>query len=115
VARADKESKAQARDARRLEDDADPNAPSWDEKKRLRNRKKQLPKLRADVEDAIAAAEQRSKEIQTAYASPGFFEGKTQQELAELRAEEQGLTRRIDDLMQQWESIELESTQLENI
>jgi ATPase subunit of ABC transporter with duplicated ATPase domains len=115
VARADRESKAQARDVRRQEEEAGPNAPSWDEKKRLRNRKKQLPKLRADVEDAIAAAEQRLKQIQNAYALPGFFEGKTQAELGELRLEEQSLARRTDELMKEWEAIEIESVQLENV
>jgi ATPase subunit of ABC transporter with duplicated ATPase domains len=115
VARADKDSKAQARDARRQEEDADPNAPSWDEKKRLRNRKKQLPRLRAEVEDAIAAAEQRLKGIQADYASPGFFEGKTQAELTGLREEEQALTRRIEDLMRDWEALELESAQLADV
>jgi ATPase subunit of ABC transporter with duplicated ATPase domains len=114
VARAAQQSKAQQKEERREEAGAQ-GTPSWEEQKRLRNRKKQLPKLRADVMDAIAAAEQRQKDIQAAYASPGFFENKTQAELNELKAEEQELERRIEGLMQEWEGIELESTQLENV
>ena len=115
VARAAQQSKQEQRETRRREADAVPGTPSWDEQKRLRNRKKQLPKLRSDVEAAIAAAEQRLKDIQAAYASPGFFDGKTQAELGTLRTEEQQLAQRIDALMAEWETIELESAQLENI
>jgi ABC-type multidrug transport system ATPase subunit len=118
VARAAQQSKQEQRENRRREAEATSvvtSTTSWDEQKRLRNRKKLLPKLRSDVEAAIAAAEQRSKDIQAAYASPGFFEGKTQAELGALRAEEQELAQRIETLMAEWESIELESAQLENI
>jgi len=89
--------------------------PSWEEQKRLRNRKKQLPRLKADVEDAIAGAETRQREIQTAYAAPGFFDDKTQAELARLRDEERSLAARIEALMAEWEALELESAQLENV
>ena len=67
------------------------------------------------MEAAIGEAEQRLKDIQAAYATPGFFDGKTPAELTTLRSEEQDLARRIDLLMTEWESIELESAQLENI
>ena len=115
VARAAQQSKQEQRDARRREAEAAVGSPSWDEQKRLRNRKKLLPKLRSDVEAAIGEAEQRLKDIQAAYATPGFFDGKTPAELTTLRSEEQDLARRIDLLMTEWESIELESAQLENI
>lgn len=115
VARAAQQSKQEQRETRRREADGGPGTPSWDEQKRLRNRKKLLPKLRSDVEAAISAAEERLKDIQAAYASPGFFEGKTQAELSVLRSEEQELAQRIDALMAEWETIELESAQLENI
>ncbi|HTV23220.1 MAG TPA: ABC-F family ATP-binding cassette domain-containing protein [Polyangiaceae bacterium] len=113
VVRAAQQAKSEARRA-----DADvsaPGTPSWEEQKRLRNRKKLLPKLRSDVESAIAAAEQRQKDIQAAYASPGFFEGKSQTELNGLRDEERQLTQRIEALFVEWESIELESAQLEGL
>jgi ABC-type multidrug transport system ATPase subunit len=116
VARAAHQSKTVAREARReAEAAAQSEAPSYQEQKRLRNRKKLLPKLRSDVEAAIAAAEQRQRDIQAAYASPGFFDGKSQAELDELRREERALAQRIDALMLEWESLELESAQLENL
>ena len=113
VARADQQSKAQQRDARREADAG--NGTSWDEQKRLRNRKKLLPKLREEVEASITAAEQRLKDMQEAYATPGFFDGKSQAELAQKRSEEQAIKQRIDELMQEWESIELESATLQDI
>jgi ABC-type multidrug transport system ATPase subunit len=111
VARAALQEKQSSRESRRAETEDG----SWEEQKRLRNRKKLLPKLRSDVEDAIASAEQRQKDIQAAYATPGFYDGKTQAELNELRAEELALTRRVEALMVEWESIELESARLEGL
>jgi len=73
----------------------------------------ELPKLRADNEAAIASAEQRQKQIQADYASPGFFESKTQNELNALRAEERALATRLNQLMAEWEVLEKESAQLE--
>jgi hypothetical protein len=116
VVRAAQQSKAETREARRADAEAAaPGTPSWEEQKRLRNRKKLLPKLRADVESAIAAAEQRQKDIQAAYASPGFFDNKSQAELSQLRDEERQLAQRIEALFAEWESIELENTQLEGL
>jgi ATPase subunit of ABC transporter with duplicated ATPase domains len=116
VMRAARDAKAETREARRADVDAAlPGTPSWEEQKRLRNRKKLLPKLRADVESAIAAAEQRQKDIQAAYAAPGFFDGKSQAELSQLRDEERQLAQRIEALFAEWESIEVESAQLEGI
>jgi len=116
VARAAQQAKAESREARRADADASlTGTPNWEEQKRLRNRKKLLPKLRADVESAIAAAELRQKDIQAAYASPGFFDGKSQAELNRLRDEERELARRIEALLSEWESIELESAQLESV
>jgi ATPase subunit of ABC transporter with duplicated ATPase domains len=115
VARAAQQSKSLSREARRDAEGEPQGTPSWEEQKRLRNRKKQLPKLRADVEDAIAAAEQRQRDIQALYASPGFFEGTSQPELSELRTQERSLAQRIEALMQEWESIELETDQLRDV
>ena len=98
-----------------LKTSAEPDAPSWEEQKKLRNRKKLLPKLQADVETAIAAAEQRQRDIQAAYATPGFFEGKAAAELESLRQTERALTAELDSLMLQWESLERESADLESI
>jgi hypothetical protein len=88
---------------------------SWEDQKKLRNRKKLLPKLRSDVEASISAAEERQKAIQASYASPGFFETASPAELDRLKAEERTLATQIDSLMAQWEALEEESLQLENV
>jgi ABC-type multidrug transport system ATPase subunit len=111
VAKASREQSREQRRPRELPEATD--GASWEEQKRLRNRKKQLPKLRADNEAAIASAEQRQKQIQADYASPGFFESKSQHELNALRAEERALAARLSQLMQEWEALEHESAQLE--
>jgi len=86
---------------------------NWEEQKRLRNRKRQLPKLRADNEAAIARAELRQKQIQTDYAQPGFFDTQSPSALQALRAEERTLAARLTALLEEWEALERESAQLE--
>jgi ATPase subunit of ABC transporter with duplicated ATPase domains len=109
-----KTSREQTRDQRRPRDLPDPaEAASWEEQKRLRNRKKQLPKLRADTEAAIARAELSQKQIQADYATPGFFETKSPSELQALRAEEKRLGTRLSELLEEWEALERESAELE--
>jgi ATPase subunit of ABC transporter with duplicated ATPase domains len=111
VARAALETKRRAQsDAAELEATS-----SWEDQKKLRNRKKLLPKLRSDVEAAISVAEQRQKAIQASYASPGFFESTSHAELDRLKAEERTLATQIDSLMAQWEALEEETLQLENV
>jgi ATPase subunit of ABC transporter with duplicated ATPase domains len=115
VARAAQQTKSLSREARREAEAAALGTASYQEQKRLRNRKKLLPKLKADVEDAIATAEQRQRDIQALYASPGFFESRAQAELEQLRVEERDLVRRIEALMLDWEALELESAGLEGV
>jgi hypothetical protein len=112
-----KTSKEQTRDQRRAREAPQPPepAPSWEEQKRLRNRKKQLPKLRSDNEAAIAAVERRQRQIQTDYALPGFFEGKTPSEMGALHAEEKQLSLRLSALLEEWETLERESVELESL
>jgi ABC-type multidrug transport system ATPase subunit len=109
-----KTSREQSREQRRGRD-AGPelDGASWEEQKRLRNRKKQLPRLKADNEAAIARVERRQKEIQAAYASPGFFETKTPAELAALGGEEKALAIQLETLLAEWETLEKESAELE--
>ena len=111
-----KTSREQARDQRRPRAVPDPaEAASWEEQKRLRNRKKQLPRLRADTEAAIASAELRQKQIQSDYATPGFFESKSPAEITALRKEESGLGPKLERLLHDWEALEREHTELEKL
>jgi ATPase subunit of ABC transporter with duplicated ATPase domains len=91
------------------------NGASWDEQKRLRNRKKQLPQLRADVMKAIEAGEERQREIQALYCRPGFFEQTPASQIAELKREEEALTGRLAALISEWESLEEEAVRLESL
>jgi ABC-type multidrug transport system ATPase subunit len=110
-----KTSREQSRDQRRGKELPQPveTGVNWEEQKRLRNRKKQLPKLRADNEAAIARAELRQKQIQADYAEPGFFDTKSPSELQALRMEERALATRLTELLAEWETLERETTQLE--
>lgn len=113
VARASREqSREQQRKARDLPEAIEL---SWEEQKRLRNRKKQLPKLRIEAEAAIASVEKRQKEIQAAYATPGFFESKSPAEVTALRKEESGLGPKLERLLQDWEALERENTELQKL
>jgi len=114
VARASREqTREQQRRARDLPEAND--SLSWEEQKRLRNRKKQLPKLRLEAEAAIAGVERRQKEIQAAYATPGFFESKTPAEITALRKEESGLGPQLERLLHDWEALERENAELEKL
>jgi ABC-type multidrug transport system ATPase subunit len=103
-------------DKARREDDAkaakSSSTGSWEEGKRRRNRAKELPARRDKVLAAIEAAEARKKAIQDGYASEGFFERTPRAEVDALVAEEAALGESIDRLMEEWEAIEAELTEL---
>jgi ATPase subunit of ABC transporter with duplicated ATPase domains len=86
---------------------------SWDEQKRLRNRKKQLPQLRSEVMASIESAEARQRAIQALYCRPGFFEESPADRVQELKREEESLETRIAALMHEWETLEEEAARLE--
>jgi ATPase subunit of ABC transporter with duplicated ATPase domains len=90
-----------------------PEELSRDERKRLQNRKKALPKLRDAVLEKIDQAETRLKEITAAYCVPGFFETTTAQQQATLRAEQGQLEQSVNDLTAEWEALEAELATLE--
>jgi len=111
-----KTSREQSRDQRRSKEQPGPlETGDWEEQKRLRNRRKQLPKLRAENEAAIARAELRQKQIQADYAREGFFDTKSPSEIQALRTEERALAARLTELLTEWETLERESAQLERL
>jgi ATPase subunit of ABC transporter with duplicated ATPase domains len=81
---------------------------SWDEQKRLRNRKNALPARREKVLASIEAAEARKKAIAELYAAPGFFDKATKDELKSLEREDAELASKLDRFMSEWEEIETE-------
>ena len=81
---------------------------SWDEQKRLKNRKKQLPGLRDKVLAAIDAAELRSKLLKEQWGDPSFYLRTPPAELKKLELEERELVKRVEQLTHEWEALESE-------
>ncbi len=100
--------------AKKVQKDAAPGggpvvtALSWEEKKKRRNRVKDLPQRRDKALAGIEAAEARRKAIADLYASDGFYGRATRDELTKLNTEDEALSRSIEGLMTEWEQIERE-------
>lgn len=86
---------------------------TWEEQKRRRNRQKELPLRRDRALAAVEQAEARKREIQDAYASPGFYERTSPAALEALVAEEAALGPRIEALIAEWEALEREIAEFE--
>ncbi len=89
-----------------------PGEDSWDAQKRKRNRRKELPARRDKALADLDAAESRKKAIHDLYATPGFFESKSRDEIAALEKEEAALGPAIEALMAEWEKLETELAEL---
>jgi ATPase subunit of ABC transporter with duplicated ATPase domains len=81
---------------------------SWEEQKRRKNRKKQLPAQRDEVMLAIERAEQRKATIGAGWCEPGFYERTSKDAVAALEHEEKTLAAEIADLITKWEALEAE-------
>jgi ABC-type multidrug transport system ATPase subunit len=81
---------------------------SWEEQKKLRNRKNQLPSRRDKVLASIEAAEARKKDIAAIFARPGFFERSLKSEILSLQQEDAKLASDIEAWIKEWEQIEAE-------
>ncbi len=81
---------------------------SWEEQKKLRNRKNQLPSRRDKVLASIEAAEARKKDIAAIFASPGFFERSLKSQIFTLQQEDAKLATQIESWIKEWEEIEAE-------
>jgi energy-coupling factor transporter ATP-binding protein EcfA2 len=90
-----------------------PGSASWDEQKRRRNRLKELPIVRDRVLAEIEAVEARKRAILDLYASPGFFERASMDEVAALEKEQSAIGPRLDALMADWEELEREISSLQ--
>jgi hypothetical protein len=86
---------------------------SWEEQKKRRNRKAQLPKLRDGVWARIEAIEARKKLIAAQFADADFYSRATQKEQDKLVWEDKELTESLDELMAEWEELEAEIASLE--
>jgi ATPase subunit of ABC transporter with duplicated ATPase domains len=83
-------------------------AVSWEEEKRRKNRRKQLPSLRDAAVRAIEVAEKRRAAIQARFCEAAFFERTKADEVLALQAEEKKLSPHISQLVAEWEALERE-------
>jgi ATPase subunit of ABC transporter with duplicated ATPase domains len=81
---------------------------SWEEQKRWKNRKKQLPQLRDVTVKAIEVAEARKAAIHARWCESTFYVNTPDAEIAALEAEEKELGPRIAALIGEWEALEKE-------
>ncbi|MBX3230888.1 MAG: ABC-F family ATP-binding cassette domain-containing protein [Labilithrix sp.] len=100
------------RDAAPKEESA--NQKSWEEQKKIANRKKQLPAKRDAALAAIEAAEARKAAIHARWCEPGYYEQTPAAEIATLEEEERALGPKIEQLYAEWEAIEAEIASLES-
>ncbi len=85
-----------------------PVGPSWEDKKRQRNRLALLPKRRDQTISEIEAAEARRQAITELYCAPDFFMTTSKDQIAALEKEQAGLGPRIAALTAEWEELERE-------
>jgi ABC-type multidrug transport system ATPase subunit len=81
---------------------------SWEEQKKRANRLKQLPARRDEVVAAIEVAEARKAFIQARWCETDFYEKTSKSDIEKLESEEKALGPKIDALIAEWESLELE-------
>ena len=112
VLKAKKERKKEPAAATSAAAAAPPGEDSWEEQKRKRNRRKELPARRDKALADLDAAESRKKAIHDLYATPGFFESRSREEIAALEKEEAALGPAIEALMAEWEKLETEIAEL---
>jgi len=100
--------KAKAEEKERASQQAPVSQTNWEEQKRERNRRKDLPMRRDKVIAEMEASEARQATILAMYVEPGFFERTSKEELLALEAEKASLETRIEALMSEWEALERE-------
>ncbi len=84
----------------------------WEEQKKKRNRLKGLRDKSEKLTQSIEAEEKRLAALRASWCEAGFFEGKKQDEIEKLHAEEKSLAARVDEAIAQWEQMEAEIAEL---
>jgi ATPase subunit of ABC transporter with duplicated ATPase domains len=88
-------------------------AGDWEAEKKRKNRLRALPALRDKALAAVEATEALKASIHAKYASPGFFETTSKEEVKRLEAEEQTLSAKVETLLAEWETLEQELASLQ--
>ena len=86
---------------------------SYEERKRLTNRRKTLPKKRDEVLADVETLEERKASLLARYAEDGFFERTSAEDLRKLEAEQASLDGEIQAKMTLWEELEKELAELD--
>jgi chromosome segregation ATPase len=98
--------------ARQAEQQSPENKLSWEERKRLQNRRKALPKLRDGVIAQMQELEQEKANILARFEDATFYVNTSDDEIAALQKRQHAITGRLEELMVQWETVEQELAQL---
>jgi len=85
---------------------------TWEDRKKRKNRQKALPKRRDALMIEIETLENERNAILARYAEPTFYMDTPNKEIEAIEANKKTLDRRIEALMQEWESIEVELNEL---
>ncbi|HEU5075540.1 MAG TPA: ATP-binding cassette domain-containing protein, partial [Polyangiaceae bacterium] len=85
---------------------------TWEDRKKRKNRQKALPKRRDALMLEIETLENERGAILARYAEPTFYMDTPNKEIEVIEEKKTSLDRRIERLMQEWESIEVELTAL---
>ena len=85
-----------------------PVGSAWEDQKKQRNRRKDLPMRRDKVVADLEEAEARKKQIIDLYCGDGFFERTSKEQLGAYEAEQAALEGNIESLMAEWETLEAE-------
>jgi len=99
--------------ARQLEQADSETKLSWEERKRLQNRRKTLPKLRDGVLAELQELEREKQSIHDRFADREFFVNTPDEQVDALHKREKELAIRIDALILEWEALEQELAQLD--
>jgi ABC-type multidrug transport system ATPase subunit len=99
----------------RQEQRAQTDSLSWDERKRLQNKKKSLPKKRDDLLLQISGIETELAVIHAKYLQGGFYESTSAEAIQRLQQQEQKLKDRSIVLTSEWEQVEGELAKLESL
>jgi ATPase subunit of ABC transporter with duplicated ATPase domains len=85
---------------------------SQSEQKELRREKARKTKRLEAITEELQSSEQRINQINEKFCDPTFFDRTPHNEVAKLEREQKDLTGKIDQLMEEWETLEEEMAEL---
>ncbi|MEM7349885.1 MAG: ATP-binding cassette domain-containing protein [Acidobacteriota bacterium] len=98
--------------ARREKRKAKGRRPNQSDDRALRRQRGRLVKQRNALTEDIEKAEKRVDEINEMFCNPGFFDKTPEQEVRKLEQEQKNLSKKVDEMMERWETVEEEISEL---